>query len=85
MSHQVAPFGSGQEIDNDERLKKKKKEQGITVSSLKIFLAGVVNSYVGIDRENPRNSEQRALHFISSSILMLVCISIVRPGKLLRW
>ena len=58
MSHQVAPFGSGQEIDNDERLKKKKKEQGITVSSLKIFLASVVNSYVGIDRENPRNSER---------------------------
>ena len=23
-SHQVAPFGTGQEIDNDERLKKKK-------------------------------------------------------------
>ena len=46
------PFGTGQEIDNDERLKKK-KELGITVSSLKIFLASVVNSYVGIDRENP--------------------------------
>ena len=41
-------------------------------TSLKIFLASVVSSYVGIDRKNPWDSEWRALHFISSSILMLV-------------
>ena len=32
-SHQVAPFGSGQEIDNDERLKEKKGARNYCLES----------------------------------------------------
>ena len=43
-------------------VEEKKKELGITVSSLKIFLASVVNSYVGIDRETRNGNLSISFH-----------------------